>query len=418
MAYTSSISEMKAEVGRLVAETALVVGRLEPRDLPASGVPALLDGFIELERRAAAGRLLLAARAAESNKWKRQGFRSAAEWFAAQSGTSTGCAREDLATSERLEGLEGTSGAVREGRLSPEQAAAISDAAAVNPAAEAGLLDLAETESLKGLKDQAAEAKAEVEDLEERDKRIRKNRRCRTWVGRDGAWNLTATGPIAEGSGFEVAWERLIEERFTDARLAGTRESRENYAFDALMNMANQQAGAKTEGKARENLRHLALIRVDLDALTTGDVGDDGLCEIAGLGPIPISVARRMLGDSILKLVVTKGVDVLNVTHLGRGATTAQTIALLWQQPNCSVAGCNRTRRLQHDHRTAWATERVTRLANLDPLCEHHHNLKTRDGWALVAGTGRRPMVAPDHPDHPLGTARATARPAEARAGP
>jgi hypothetical protein len=392
---------------RLAAETAALLAQVEPRDLPVSQVPDLLAGFVALERSAASGRVLLAKRAAEAEQWRAGGYRSAAEWFAAQSGTSTGRAREDLATSERLEGLESTSEAVREGRLSPEQASAISDAAAVNPAAEAGLLDLAGNESLKGLKDRAADAKAEVEDVEQREKRIRKNRRCRTWVGRDGSWNLSATGPVAEGSGFEVALEQLIDQTFTDARLAGRRESRDNYAFDALMRMASVRTNAnKAKQTGRENLRHLALIRVDLDALITGDIGDGGICEIAGLGPIPVSVARRLLGDSILKLVVTKGVDVANVTHLGRGATTAQTVALLWQQPHCTVAGCNRTRRLQHDHRHPWASDPKTELANLDPLCEHHHHLKTRDHWALIPGTGRRQMVPPTDPRHPAARAR------------
>jgi hypothetical protein len=45
------------------------------------------------------------------------------------------------------------------------------------------------------------------------------------------------------------------------------------------------------------------------------------LCEITGVGPVPVEVARRLLGESILKLVITNGVDVANVTHLGRGPT-------------------------------------------------------------------------------------------------
>ncbi|HMC72204.1 MAG TPA: hypothetical protein VKJ07_23805, partial [Mycobacteriales bacterium] len=49
--------------------------------------------------------------------------------------------------------------------------------------------------------------------------------------------------------------------------------------------------------------------------------------EITGLGPIPVSTARELLGDSILKLVITKGVDVLHVTHLGRGPNAAQRVA-------------------------------------------------------------------------------------------
>ena len=63
------------------------------------------------------------------------------------------------------------------------------------------------------------------------------------------------------------------------------------------------------------------------------------LCEIAGVGPVPVSVAKELLGEAIVKLVITNGVDVANVTHLGRGPTAAQKAALLWMNPICSVAG-------------------------------------------------------------------------------
>jgi hypothetical protein len=44
----------------------------------------------------------------------------------------------------------------------------------------------------------------------------------------------------------------------------------------------------------------------------------------------------------MLKLVITTGVDVADVTHLGRGPTAAQRAALLWANPTCSVHGCQR----------------------------------------------------------------------------
>jgi hypothetical protein len=34
-------------------------------------------------------------------------------------------------------------------------------------------------------------------------------------------------------------------------------------------------------------------------------------------------------------------------------------------------------------------------------LCDGHHDQKTRDGWALVEGKGKRPFVPPDDPRHP-----------------
>lgn len=420
MANTSSTTEgVGADVGvwRSVAQSArLALATLEPRELTSSQVNAVLAEVVVLERLASSARVLLSKRAAESQQWKREGFRSAAEWLAAQQGTSTSRAKADLDTSERLDGLEGTKGALRDGLLSPDQAAAVADAATVNPDAEADLIRLAEQESLRRLRDEAARRRAEREDGERRRERIRRRRSARCWTDRDGAWNLSAIGPADAGSGFMVEWERLTDERFHAARRAGERGTREQYAFDALAKMAARSNrvrigaadGDGTGGKpaTRENLRHLGLIRVDLTALLKGGVGDGELCEIAGVGPISVQAARELLGESILKLVITRGVDVVSVTHLGRGPTAAQQVALLWANPVCCVQGCNRVRRLEWDHRRPWAQVRETVLANLDGPCEFHHARKTRDGWEMVHGTGRRAMVPPSDPRHPRRAAR------------
>jgi hypothetical protein len=148
------------------------------------------------------------------------------------------------------------------------------------------------------------------------------------------------------------------------------------------------------------NPRYLALLRIDVAALRRGRVDGDELCEIAGVGAVPVSVARDLLGEAIIKLVITRGVDVLNVTHLGRGPTAAQHAALLWTNPTCAVQGCTR-RRIEYDHQIPWAETKHTRLDELDPLCTFHHDLKTRHGWALIPGTGKRALVPPDDPRHP-----------------
>jgi hypothetical protein len=115
-----------------------------------------------------------------------------------------------------------------------------------------------------------------------------------------------------------------------------------------------------------------------------------------------VSTARDLLGESILELAITRGKDVINITHLGRGPNTAQKIALLWQQPVCTRAGCGKRARLQYDHREEWHKVHCTELTNIDRLCTADHHLKTHQGWALIDGTGTRPMVPPHHPDHPL----------------
>jgi Domain of unknown function (DUF222) len=153
--------------------------------------------------------------------------------------------------------------------------------------------------------------------------------------------------------------------------------------------------------RPKPNPRYLALLRVDVEALCRGALQGQELCEITGVGPIPVSVARELLGDAIVKLIITRGVDVLNVTHLGRGPTAAQRAALLWMNPACSVEGCHRNR-VEFDHREPWVQTRHTRLDELDPLCEFHHDLKTRLGYALAPGTGKRPMVSRDDLRHPM----------------
>jgi hypothetical protein len=106
------------------------------------------------------------------------------------------------------------------------------------------------------------------------------------------------------------------------------------------------------------------------------------------------------LSDSVIKLIATRGEQVANVTHYRRSPNTAQRVALLWSQPTCSVAGCDHSI-VQIDHRDDWHKTHRTRLEDLDPLCPHHHRLKTYHGWALVEGTGKRAMVAPHDPRHP-----------------
>jgi hypothetical protein len=122
-------------------------------------------------------------------------------------------------------------------------------------------------------------------------------------------------------------------------------------------------------------------------------------------------VARRLLGESVLKLVITRGVDVVNVTHLGRAPTVAQRMALLWSSPGCCVTACARRAGIEHDHTEDWAATRHTVLGELRRLCDHHHDLKTHQGWAFIArADGSIDCVAPEDPRHP--------KQASARAGP
>lgn len=392
------VTEIHQEVVAQREALADLVRRIDPDELPATQAPALWHELDVMGRQIAAAKTLVARRVEDSHRWKGEGFASPAEYLAAHGGTSLSTARTELEMSKALPSLPVTRAALVEGTLSSQQGALIADAAKVNPAAERSLLESAGKHSFKELKDDALRAKAAGDpDPDATQRRIHGQRRLVEFIDAEGGWNLQARGTVADGAKIHAVLAPIIEERFRGNRAAGTHEAAEVNAFDALVELAARKGDGRSAG------RYLGLIRCDLAALQRGAVHGDELCEIAGLGPVPIRTAVDVLGDATWKLLITRGVDVANVTTLSRKATAAMLAALAWRSPVCSVEGCGRTI-LQTDHRIPWATTHHTTLDELDELCPHHHDAKTHDGWELADGCGVRAMVPPDDPRHPRHT--------------
>jgi hypothetical protein len=379
-------------------ETALAAfcATLEPASIPLREIAQVYESLARMERLVAGARLRLAASVGASNHWRSAGYRTAADWLARTMGTTASAAHGELAASGHLERLPATDDALRRGELSLAQAAAVTDAAAADPRAESRLLAATEQSSLRALRDECARTKAAADpDADARYERIRRERALRTYTDADGTWNLYARGPVDAGATVMAALQAAADDVFRQAYRDGRQESQAAYLFDAMV-------GLCTAGGARKSLKYRALLRVDVEALTRGATRDDERCEITGVGPVPVGVARQVLGQAVLDLVVTRGRDVATVVHLGRGPSAAQKLALLWSQPTCSRQGCEQPwTHTEIDHRRPWADTHHTVLGELDRLCRHDHRLKTNHGWALVAGSGTRPMVPPGHPDHP-----------------
>jgi hypothetical protein len=383
---------------------ASVVDVLAPDDVALADVTEMWQAFDHIERLAVNAKALLAARVETSGAWRTAGARSAAEHLAKMSRSSTSAARRSLESSKRLGALPRITDALRGGVLSSAQVDAISEAAAADPMAEDRLLWMAETSNVTELREECLRTKAAADpDRDATYARIHTQRRLRTFTDPEGGWNLIARGTADMGSRFESALRPILDEMFTRARAEGRRELREAYAVDALIVLAEREAAPTPDEnvkKSAEKPRYFGLLHMTFEALVRGAIEGEEVCEIVGLGPIPVRIARELLGESILKLVITKGTDVVNVTHLGRGATAAQRVAVLWTKPKCANIECS-SMFVQLDHRVPWATTKHTRLDELDPLCLHDHALKTNHGWALEDGSGRRALVGPDDPRHP-----------------
>jgi hypothetical protein len=381
----------------------------DPDAIQAAEASELYRVLDQAERAAAAGKALAARHVAESKVWRDQGFASAPDFMASVSGKSVGAAKDELAISDALVALPATRDALIDGSLSTAQGRVIVDAAKVNPVAEGDLLRAAEKSTLKDLKNEGLRAKARAADFEATQERIARERRCSSYVDGESAWNLHARSTGVDGSVIDAELDVITDQHFRAKAKAGSFEAREAYRMDALLEMArNSQAfrlgaGTSTGKRKQAPPTHLALLRADISALQRGQVDGDELCEIAGVGPISIEQARRILPEAVLKIIVTKGEDVANVTSIRRGPDQAMHYALLWSSPECVAEGCNRTI-IEYDHRsgTEYVVTRHTKLDELDPVCGSHHDLHTHHGWAFVLGTGKRPMVPPEDPRHPF----------------
>ena len=145
-------------------------------------------------------------------------------------------------------------------------------------------------------------------------------------------------------------------------------------------------------------------VRVDHAALVRGHVEHGELCEIPGIGPVPVEVARRLAVDSVLNVLVTDGVDVTAVAHSGRTVPAALRRALIERDPECVVPGCVTRDGLEIDHLRPFAEGGPASLANLARMCHWHHYLKTHHGHILEradVGSDGGPAwrwIAPDEP--------------------
>ena len=394
---------------------AVVADGFDARRLTLADAATAVRHAAAIRNMAATIESLAAARVAEGPAWRSAGYSSPAEWLAAQSGTSVGKAKEAIDTGKRLGALTDTVAAARRGELSREQAAAVADAAAVNPGAETQLVAAASKASLTELRTECVRAKAAADaDPEATHRRIHRARRLRFFADAEGGANLAARTTVDHMAPIKAAIDDMTEEMFASARRDARHEPREAYALDALAEICRRfngndalapVSGAPGRRQPRRRVKYLGLIRADLTALRRGAVEGDEACEIAGIGPVPVRVARELLGDAALHLVLTRGVDVANVTSLSRSPSQAMRVALLWLSPGCTVAGCNRPG-AEIDHRADWHRTHRTRFLDLDFYCRHHHDQKSHEGWALVSGVGKRTMVPPDDPRHPDAKAR------------
>jgi hypothetical protein len=362
---------------------------VEPETVSGPDAAAVVERAVRIERLGASARTRFARRVTQTGAYEQRGHKHAAGWLAEQSGESVGQALGVLKTAAQLSEAPVVDDAFKDGRLSLSQAKVAADAGALDPSSQQHLVGLATTGSLKDLKAEASRVKRRRfgEDwVRQREESVYRRRYCRIWSGPEGGVRLDAWLPTVEGARVKAALEHAADKVFDEARRAGLRDRPDAYVADALVRVVTGEAPAPAQ----------VAVRVDAGALRRGHVDGDEVCEIPGVGPIPVAVAKDLLGDSVFHAVVTDGVDVKAVTSAKRTIPAALRRALSERDGTCAVPGCNATLRLQIDHCWDFAKDGPTKLANLQRLCPPHHAMKTRRGFRLVGPPNARRWVGPD----------------------
>ncbi|HSL56730.1 MAG TPA: HNH endonuclease signature motif containing protein, partial [Acidimicrobiales bacterium] len=142
--------------------------------------------------------------------------------------------------------------------------------------------------------------------------------------------------------------------------------------------------------------RPIVVIRIDHTALWRGVTAGDEVCEIAGIGPVPVAHVADLIatGDPVIKAVVVTGRDITAMATIDRRTKADLRLAVLERDRRCQVPGCEVTFPLELDHHHPVAAGGPDTYTNLRFLCHHHHRQRTQ-GYDLVGPPGARRWLDP-----------------------
>ncbi len=158
--------------------------------LPAVAAQQIVAVFADIEKLAAAGKALAARRVEKAGVWRGGADRSAVDWLARTTGTTTGAARATLDTGRAVQDQPEVDAALRAGDLTPTQAVEVTAAVALDPAAAETLLSAVRSETVKELKERCTRVRAAATGSEARHAELHRSRHLRTWTTSDGAAHL------------------------------------------------------------------------------------------------------------------------------------------------------------------------------------------------------------------------------------
>jgi hypothetical protein len=368
--------------------------RLDPASMSGNEAASVVELCCRVTRLAEAAAARFGRRVEETGAFAATGHRSAAEWLGERAKESPACAKSRLTTAALVATVPALDDAFRRGVLSADQARVIAPAAVTDPCSVDGLLETAAAEAMGTLRERALAVRQRAYPAARRaDVHRRRYLRCAA-DPRGGVRGSFLLDETAWGRCL-AALEPLAERRFAEGRRDDVLESRDAYMADALVTLCTRPNGGDRGGPSA-----MVQLRVDVESLRRGRTDEAEVCEIVGVGPVPVAHARSLLGDVVFDLLVHDGQDVRALTGEGRSVPKRLRTAIERRDQHCRWGACRETKGLQlHHWRLDAALGEVASLETLVTLCQAHHDYCTYGGWRIEprpAGGWRQ--IAPDHP--------------------
>ena len=370
---------------QLTTELEACFASMEVECFDAARAARLVSSGERVRRLGDAIRTIGVGQVERTNGWKGQGAKSVAEWLSIETDCAHYEAQSVVVLANQLHHLPVTEAALRSGELSGTQAVEVARGAIVAPNTETQLLNLARHATVRDLRDATSRVVAAATDESERHRQVHKSRYFKSWTDLDGSFNVRGRMTAANGALVMAALKPIQDEIFKAARKSGEHERPEAYAADALMALCEKATTKKSSESGKQTSRPNAVmnIRIDIDALKRGHTKHGEICEIAGVGPIPVATATEYLGEAFLKLLVMDGIDIKTVAHMGRAIPAPLRTAVEERDRVCQVPTCDMSVGLEIDHIKPFAEGGPASLENLVRLCKRHHHQKTHDGYSL-----------------------------------
>ncbi len=380
------VEHMFDRLNQLTTELQTFISSLEIDCVDAAGARGLVEIAERLRRAGDSLRTVAVGQVERTNAWKGEGAKSLSEWLSIETDCAHYEAQSVVLLASQLQHLPVTQAALLSGDLSGTQAVEVARGAIVAPNTETQLLSLSKHATVRDLRDATSRVVAAATDEAARHRQIHKSRFFKAWTDSDGSFNVKGRMTVANGALVMAALKPIQDEIFKSARKSGEYATPEAYAADALVALCEAKTvGAQGVSAAKPARTNAVMnIRVDIDALKRGHTEHGEVCEIAGVGPIPVATATEYLGEAFLKLLVMDGTDIRTIAHMGRAIPGKLRTAVEERDRVCQVPTCDMSIGLEIDHIKPFSEGGAASLENLVRLCKRHHLQKTHDGYRLV----------------------------------